>query len=332
MTAHNRLEEASKLCPEVFRLVEFLIKDKVSGGNEWPDWCFLPMSGWLAIAGTGHEGEPSLQTALRAAQIAAPVTWSYTKGIYEFDPEVYTELLASEFTGRLPSEALLRLPEWAVYIKTPLLEEDGIDIEGFFATLEFDYERAWAELRLFIDKKDGSPLSPLVMHLGDWSIDESLNRMIQEAKWQIEKNRIDVEAEEIDREFDSISRWSRRLLPLVLYLCTDEPEIENPELPDWMPQNPGLKKIRGEMRLMPSRKVHHFMVGRKTGDALRSARKQMREHEASGRSVTPHIRRAHWHGFWTGPRKGPESIHQKYIFKWLAPILVQGSKDEITNL
>ena len=64
------------------------------------------------------------------------------------------------------------------------------------------------------------------MHLGDWSIDESLNRMIQEAKWQIEKNRIDVEAEEIDREFDSISRWSRRLLPLVLYLCTDEPEIE----------------------------------------------------------------------------------------------------------
>ncbi len=324
MTAHSRLDQALKICPMVTRLAELLVKEKLSGEMSWPDWCFLPMDGWIAIARAGHENEPLIATTLRAAQISAPVTWSLTKGIFEFDPEVYTELMSSEFTGKLPSEVLLRLPYWCVYIKTPLLDDSGIEVEGFFAMLEFDYRRRWHELRLFLDKKDGSPLAPFVMYLGDLAIDEALSRMLQQARWQMEKNKFDVSEERVEREFSSISSWVRRLLPLVLYLCTDEPEVESPDVPDWQPQSPGLKKIRGEMRLMPSRKVHHFMVGRKTGDALRAARKQVHSHD--GRGVTPHIRRAHWHGFWTGPRKGPQAADQKFVLRWLPPIFVQGSK------
>ena len=31
----------------------------------------------------------------------------------------------------------------------------------------------------------------------------------------------------------------------------------------------------------------------------------------------PHVRRAHWHGFWSGPR---ESDARKLSLKWLPPI------------
>lgn len=68
------------------------------------------------------------------------------------------------------------------------------------------------------------------------------------------------------------------------------------------------------------------MIGEKTGAMLRKARREAFEHEPTGRTVAPHIRRAHWHGFWTGPRKGPQAVNQKFVLKWLPPIFVQSSK------
>jgi len=34
-----------------------------------------------------------------------------------------------------------------------------------------------------------------------------------------------------------------------------------------------------------------------------------------GGTVRPHIRRAHWHGYWTGPREGT----QTFVYHWLPP-------------
>lgn len=118
---------------------------------------------------------------------------------------------------------------------------------------------------------------------------------------------------------------AKQLLPLVLYLCTEEPEVEDRDVPDWTPHNPAPKKVRGEFRMMPAKKPHHYMIGAKTGAMLRKARKEAFEHEPTGRTVSPHIRRAHWHGYWTGPRKGPQAVSQKFVLKWLPPIIVRGN-------
>lgn len=77
--------------------------------------------------------------------------------------------------------------------------------------------------------------------------------------------------------------------------------------------------------MMPAKKPHHYMIGAKTGAMLRKARREAFEHEPTGRTVAPHIRRAHWHGYWTGQRKGPQSINQKFVLKWLPPIIVRGN-------
>ncbi len=152
MSAFSRLENVSKKWPYIFDLIDIFVKAKHDGEYAWPDWCFMPISAWLAIAERWHEGEDRMETVSRMAEIVAPCTWRYTQGVYEFDPDIYTELMDSDFSGKLPSESLLRLPEWCVYIKTPLLSDADGDIEGFFAFLESDYNTGRKELRLYLDR------------------------------------------------------------------------------------------------------------------------------------------------------------------------------------
>jgi hypothetical protein len=133
----------------------------------WPDWCFLPTE--ICLGGIinrlaelqgetrmhfeeGPDGElytsmllgglpdrdnsfaPLIQFELhsRAAQMALYSAWRLTKGIYQFDPDVFAAVWETPITEHVPSELLLRLPEWAVYVETP----SAPDIYGFFATLD----------------------------------------------------------------------------------------------------------------------------------------------------------------------------------------------------
>ena len=53
------------------------------------------------------------------------------------------------------------------------------------------------------------------------------------------------------------------------------------------------------------------------------------EHERqdgkTGRHVAPHVRRGHWHGYWTGPREKPTGLE----IKWIAPTVVNASRGEL---
>lgn len=48
---------------------------------------------------------------------------------------------------------------------------------------------------------------------------------------------------------------------------------------------------------------------------------------ATGRHVAPHVRRGHWHGYWTGPRENPTGLE----IKWIAPTVVNGSRGELAG-
>lgn len=44
--------------------------------------------------------------------------------------------------------------------------------------------------------------------------------------------------------------------------------------------------------------------------------------ENAGRDIAPHVRRAHWHGYWTGPRENPTGLE----IKWIALVVVNGHR------
>ena len=104
--------------------------DRIRSGHEnWPKWCFAPFSVWATSL------VRSMRDLQKAKDLSCAVTvipWRYSRSIYRFDQDVYRELISTPFSGELPEEVLLRLPEWSVFIVM-----QGEPVSGFFASLEY---------------------------------------------------------------------------------------------------------------------------------------------------------------------------------------------------
>jgi hypothetical protein len=104
---------------------------------------------------------------------------------------------------------------------------------------------------------------------------------------------------------------------LTLYVCSDEPDMADIQPPQELVRTktlpPGLPSVK--------------TLGIRIGSALRSYRQASSSDSGDGitRGVMPHVRKAHWHRFWTGPRNGD----RKLVIKWLPPIPVNIDKGEI---
>ncbi|MGW5380743.1 hypothetical protein ACWESM_35395 [Nocardia sp. NPDC003999] len=99
-------------------------------------------------------------------------------------------------------------------------------------------------------------------------------------------------------------------LSLLLYLCSDRRDAR-----EGRPEN----DRRGKKNRRPDQKL--IDLGFDVGPALQAARRIDLTSEtgtgSSSGSVRPHLRRAHWHTYWTGPRTAPTPE-----VRWLHPILV----------
>ena len=96
----------------------------------------------------------------------------------------------------------------------------------------------------------------------------------------------------------------------VAYLCSLNADIAASYIP-----RKGLKPNRAKRRSLA---IWHD-VGYRVGSELRAYRRYASEHgEDGGGTVRPHMRRAHWHHYWTGPRNG----ERRLVLKWIAPTMV----------
>lgn len=248
-------------------------------------------------------------------KLAALGAWRYSQGIYRYDTNVYNELINTIPSGEMPTEVLFRLPEWCVYIETPNRTWEGTPLYGFFAHLEYDVGTARPELRFLLDTASGLIGFPL--HIGKWTITEAVNRVINESKKQASSHYIDAR---LDSATEIISIDMYGLVSLLLYLCSDEPDIADDRVPGSYPERPKPKKTKKGWRMFPAEKPRVWKIGETLGEQLRS------DLSASDgtRTIMPHLRKAHWHGFWAGPRDGERRFH----YKWLPPIFVQGRKND----
>lgn len=230
------------------------------------------------------------QELFATATLSTFSSWSITQGVYGFDETIYDELCKTEFKGEIPVDVLYRIPEWGVYIKTPNLSYSGKKLYGIWVSvLEFH---------------SGSYLC-IIQHLEN---DNIFPMMLQLCKGE----RIE-DLEMSGSLYDE--KIYRILLSLILYICTDEPEIEHKGVRFTQFSRPQ-KKIKGRLTYFPAKKVTKYTVGSETGRLIREANTS--NGNATGTEKSPHIRKAHWHGYWTGPRKG----EQQFSYKWLPPIPV----------
>ena len=104
--------------------------DKIRSGHEkWPRWCFVPFSVWTSSL---VRSSRSLEKVKEITCGVTVVPWRYSRSVYRFDPDVYRELVETPFSGDIPQEVLLRLPEWSVFVE---MQEESVS--GFFASLDY---------------------------------------------------------------------------------------------------------------------------------------------------------------------------------------------------
>lgn len=306
---HARAVEAD-FGHRVWRQLDALLDDVRRDGETWPAYVYAPLAGAYAIATGGGPAPPKRGNDV--ARIGALSAWRRTKGIYRYDADLRAALAETDLDRDLPTDILARLPEWCVYIdlsRAPIRSPAG-DIEGAYAHLECDMNDRREELRLLL--VSGDSLIPIPIHLGG-----TLRAGIDRAKLEIRANYAlarggrDLEAQAMGEALGAMSRAIEETVSLVLYLCSDAPDVTDAAGAERGPPVPSKGAAQA---------VSAWDVGWRLGAALRRAR-AMRSEDAGGTHAgpQPHVRRAHWHAYWMGSEAKRD---RRRVLRWLAPIFV----------
>ena len=69
--------------------------------------------------------------------------------------------------------------------------------------------------------------------------------------------------------------------------------------------------------------IRKWDVGERIGAAIRQQKMKVSEDDSENtthNSPRPHMRRGHWHHFWTGPKNEPEN--RLLVLRWLSPMVI----------
>lgn len=255
---------------------------------------------------------------LQACDLAAMLPWNLTKGAYLFDPDLFGSLVEAPLE-RLPVELLTRLPEYAPLLIFPRPWRGAV---GAWVHLDVDtrFEPAHLEFRALLLGANGRRL-PLLLDLKSETLEECVRATQEETL--LSQQAVGIEGVSFPPAFFELLRG---LLNLALYLASEEPDLSERPRP-----LPGLSQRRKGKppRVYPEPDPLRIEVGWRIGAALRRARQEgARAASGTGRSPQPHIRRAHWHLYWTGKgsRKDPSKARPKV--RWIEPTLVGADRLE----
>lgn len=223
--------------------------DKIrSGHDQWPRWCFAPFAVWAAS--TVHTRRDLTKVNDLTSAITV-IPWRYSRSVYRFDPDVYRELISTPFSGELPGDVLLRLPEWSIFVE---MQDEAVS--GFFASLEY-VSAGKVELRFVFCA--GDRLIPFYINLSAGTIEKSFEESLMEYE-KVAGGSDKVKAEYAELLGEDLS-LVKKALSLVLYVCSDEAEIRDRDAPDWEPSFPRPKVTKGEERLFPADRNRVVDVG-----------------------------------------------------------------------
>ena len=305
----TRMRRVEEVFPDVWRKLDEMRSKNNRGGLRWPSWCLCPVSASVAIC--THTNSMDM-----ASELAALYAWRCGQGIYRIDEDLAEALTRTDLGEKIPPGVVFRLPEWAPYIVTTI----GGEQVGILAHLEFDVIAERCELRLIVDDLNGTAGDLFVLHLAGETLNDAVDSFFTTAA-----DNARAAGRELTIPAEARGEYRAQLetfLPFVLYLCSDNPDIlgtNDTALPT--PATP-TKTKRGE-RLFPPATPQLWDVGWRVGSVLH-AHNQPTRHSTTGEGtgVRPHLRRAHWHTYWTGEGSRTDRTRRQARLRWVAPVLV----------
>lgn len=244
-------------------------------------------------------------------------TWRNSLGIYRIDKDVFNQLMQSPIPPDAPSNIFTRLPEWCVYIELPQnqdsfsIKKDGVSVDmlGFWALLDrkptnlgkFDLVLHLIPHIVFSNDPEYMAYMPIQMALSDGLTVEQAIKRVSDVNTDV------VTMFGSTRDQDDIKKNNALLstmLPLLLWLCAEEPDISNIKGEPISGDQLRLPKYRVNKKtgaFIPPSQPIIYNIGKRLGGEVRQFNEKVGASDSRVSSrKRPHIRRGHWHGVWSG--------------------------------
>lgn len=305
--------------------------------GSWEPWCYAPIAGGIAVAANGN-GVDSGNDILRymvitdGQRITALAPWRLSKEVFIIDKEL-EGMLYDQIQDDLdiPAEILLQLPFPCIYVQADDLTLGDHKYHGFFAHLENDIDTNDRELRLLFLSANGTETMGFPIHIDEKNLEDNMQRVFSIMKHNTEGTFLQDATRQFLDEWDDYSEQIillRKALQIVLYICSTNADISANEEQKNMVRRTKTTVIRDRYA-----EIRKWDTGIRVGNAVRRYRAKQQPGEqkkkpgenATHASPRPHIRRAHWHHYWTGKRDDQEN--RKLILKWNPPAYVGIEKD-----
>ena len=316
------LKKISEQYPKAWDQMEMFHSENGSPQlGSWPDWCYAPMSAALAVASEGYDLN-KLPIDIRMAMISvaqaifAIAPWRLSKEVYVIDEDLKDLLFEQDGELDVPDEVLLQLPYPCFYVELPNTYYRADKIHGFFVTLEYDVNNGDKELKPVFITDDGNIFSYSI-HIGAKTIEESVDMLDKQA---LENTNGDKELKRLAlramQDSAETKIFLKQILQVILYILAQNAEITPSSEQSFITK-------RGKTVKDKYSEIRKWDVGIRVGAAIRQQKAKESEHQ----STRPHMRRGHWHHFWTGPKAQPEE--RKLILKWLSPMAIAANPEDM---
>ncbi|EOX8513946.1 AcrVA2 family anti-CRISPR protein [Salmonella enterica] len=292
-----------------------------------PEWCFLSqeqISHWIVSYFKEKNNNKMDKTTLDMMNNLAPMlatlnAWRPAQIVIRCDPDLYRSLGETPL-NHIPTDMLYQLPFWGVY-----LEFDNIAMP--YSQHKEKMQGAFFSL-LDLAKNEDSNVVLMAVAVSEHFPDElSPDKKIYSLFNLPLHKHLAHSIEQMNQEEQKF--WSTSL-SILLYLCS-----ENADWGKEAPTHPQPVRIKKRMRYFPPSSPTIWDIGTRVGAALRNHELLTYEEEnfsnhTGKRHVRPHVRRAHWHGYWKGRIKDENGnlLPRKYTLKWIPPVNVKFSLTE----
>ncbi|MBI4573011.1 MAG: hypothetical protein HY713_06955 [candidate division NC10 bacterium] len=255
----------------------------------------------------GEEVGPHLSTegTILAHSVATWAAYREAKTIYHVEPLLAEALAHTPWPEQVPTEAL-RLPSRCPVLVLPW-EGQTLSVSAYYDLLTSREHTSELELRL--GRLEGGQWAPLsILHL----IGEDLGACVRAAGARVEREGGPAAAFRSD--------LAGLILTVLLYLA-GEPDLVTHVHPGVKPTREARMQRRDPDRWKDLRSPALFAVGTDYRRAIERWEHEQRrtEGEPTGRTVRPHVRRAHAHLYWTGRGRQVPRV------RFLLPIPVKGA-------
>ena len=258
--------------------------------------------------------------------------WKTCKQVYRIDSVVAEELKEQKLAGSLPVEAISHLPYPIIYIDTKLPFATGdsfVDAKGFLAWIDAAIDAPYDQVLYLefigVESFRGRATVPIKLREGA-TLEEIVQELIEidnDMKNREQSDQLKITVPSYENSYKVVTN----ALNLLLYVISEEDDAEIVYQPPKLSRGQKVGKRTNPETITEL----GTRIGRSIGVARKISLSGLSFNTDRSHSKSPHVRRGHWHSFWTGKRKdrNDDRPGDKLVVHWIPPTYINADGKEI---